>query len=192
MFESVLVGMKEKVTVIPSREVITNTVKCLLKFAEKSIAKSFILQVCTTEISGCWDHHLKLELMHKFMSSDIWQDIEEDSKLPILNSSSDLLIVWVTDISGKMTTSTNVRELQIFESVQFLFMVERNQLYAVRSVAASSFSLLFSKLISTLQVMEMLKRRGSTQQKKIQLPKIFRPLANVGFKNYRIHSFYTE
>ena len=154
MFEFVLMGMKEKVTVMPSREVLTDTVKCFLKFADKSIAKSFILQVCTTEISGCWDHHLKLELMHKFMSSDIWQEIEEESKLLILNSSSDLLIVWVSDISEKMTTSTNVKELQIFECIQFLFMVERNRLYAVRSVAAHSFSLLFSKL-STLQVMEI-------------------------------------
>ena len=51
----------------------------------------------------------------------------------------DILFVWESDISAKMTRSINGKELYIYGP---------NWLYAIRSVAAHSFSLLFWNLAS--------------------------------------------
>lgn len=155
--EFLLTRMKEKVTVMHSREDILNVTRCFIQTGNKSLIRSFLEQVCANEITGFWKHTDKQKFFKLLMSScDVWGKLSSAKKLIVLNTCNLIVSNGINDIIRKLdspSASTNITPI-LFECVQLFILTERNRFSDGQFCVAFVFQPLLAKL-SNSQLMDL-------------------------------------
>jgi hypothetical protein len=152
--------VEEKSTAMPRREVILEMVRWL-QSGDESQTHTLLQHVCVNEI---WAHQEKQKLFRMLIStSDIWANLNSSSKLMVLKTCSDLVLLGISEVKQLLNSSdlSNSTSLLV-DCVQFFIDVEKNHFCDAennRLITSRVLQQLMTK-ISTPQLMELVFNLG--------------------------------
>ena len=153
IYHSLISRLKKNATAImPERKVILHAIRVLSMF-HASFTQDFLKQICENEEAGSWSWEEKYNLFVILIRNpDVWEILDDKSKVIILKCCDKLIQDWVVDICGpinepttSIVTSTKLNE-SILISVRLFFFVERKRFGTDAQKITSPLQPLISKL----------------------------------------------
>ena len=120
--------MKMSTKVMSRPETILNAVTYFIELCDESLVNSILYSICAREVITPWDKYSKYELFNNLLnSSDVWSKLSGTINCDILNSCTDLVLKWISQIVRTLDSKNiyHLNELSnIYKCAKFFILIE--------------------------------------------------------------------
>ncbi len=139
----------------PIREAVSKIVRFFFDFLDKSLSQSLLMEVCGFQAAGCWSHNIKYEFFSDIISStEVWDKLDSDTKLDILNTCATLIESWITEEGKALDEISWIKKTQeeFFNCIDLFFLIEEHRFNPKQKNVIRSFQRFLKKLPACLHL----------------------------------------